>query len=81
MSEWKQPPLHSLAFIEEEKCTRHGLECSHLLAGKKLSTKIYQTFAINQQNTPTLETKTKWKDSHTEPHVIQQQRCLLILYL
>jgi hypothetical protein len=30
---------------------------------------------------PTLETKTQWKDSHPEPHAIQQQRCLLILYL
>ena len=36
---------------------------------------------INQQNTPALETKTQWKDSHPEPHAIQQQRCLLILYL
>jgi hypothetical protein len=30
MSKWQQPPLHSLAFIEEEKCNRHDLECSHL---------------------------------------------------
>ena len=51
--------LHLLInFIEEEKCTRHDLECSHLLAGIKLSTNISQTFANNQQNTPTLETKT-----------------------
>ena len=57
-SERKQPLLHSLAFIEEEKCTRHDLECSHLLAGIKLSTNISQSFSNNQQNTPTLETKT-----------------------
>jgi hypothetical protein len=56
-SERKQPPLHSLAFIEGEKCTSHDLECSHLLAGIKLSTNISQTFANNQQNTPTLKTK------------------------
>jgi hypothetical protein len=67
--------------IEEEKCTRHDLECSHLLVGIKLSTNISQTFANDQQNTPTLETKTQWKDSHPEPHAIQQQHCLLILYL
>jgi hypothetical protein len=79
--ERKQPPLHSLAFIEEEKCTRHDLECSHLLEDIKLSTNISQTFANNQQIAPTPETKIWWKTSHSEPHVIQQQRCLLILYL
>jgi hypothetical protein len=67
--------------IEEEKCTRHDLECSHLLAGIKLSTNISQIFANNQQNTPTLKTKTQWKNSHPGPHATQQQRCLLILYL
>jgi hypothetical protein len=81
MSEWKQPPLHSLAFIEKEKCTRHDLECSHLLAGINISTNILQTFANNQQIAPTLETKTWWKASQPEPHAIQQQQCLLILYL
>ena len=77
----KQPLLHSLAFIEEEKYTRNDLECSHLLAGIKLSTNISQTFANNQQSTATLETETQWKDSYPEPHAIQQQHCLLILYL
>jgi hypothetical protein len=67
--------------LHRKKCTRHDLECSHLLAGIKLSTNISQTFANNQQFAPTLETKTWWKDSHPEPHAIQQQRCLLILYL
>jgi hypothetical protein len=40
--------------------TRHDLECSHLLAGIKLSTNISQTFANNQQIAPTIETKTWW---------------------
>jgi hypothetical protein len=56
------------SFIEEEKCTRHDPECSHLLAGIKLSINISQTFANNQQIAPTLETKTRWKDSYPEPH-------------
>jgi hypothetical protein len=43
-----------------------------LLAGIKLSTNISQTFANNQQIAPTLETKTSWKASHPEPHIIQQ---------
>jgi hypothetical protein len=47
----------------------------------KLSTNITQTFANNQQIAHTLETMTRWKDSHPEPHAKQQQRCLLILYL
>jgi hypothetical protein len=67
--------------MEEEKCTGHDLECNHLLAHIKLSTNISQTFANNQQFAPTLEAKTWWKDSHPEPHAIQQQRCLLILYI
>jgi hypothetical protein len=57
------------------------MECSHLLAGIKLITNISQTFANHQQIAPTLETKTWWKASHPEPHAIQQQRYLLILYL
>jgi hypothetical protein len=44
--------------FEEEKCTRHDPECRHLLRGIKLSSNISQTFANNQQITPTLETKT-----------------------
>jgi hypothetical protein len=57
------------------------MECRHLLRGIKLSTNISQTFAKNQQIAPTLETKTRWNDSHPEPHAKQQQRCLLILYI
>jgi hypothetical protein len=53
--------VHSLAFIEEEKCTRHDQECSHLLASIKLSTNISQTFANNQQIAPTLGTMTGGK--------------------
>jgi hypothetical protein len=64
-----------------KKCTRHDLECRQLLRGIKLSTNISQTFANNQQIAPTLETKTRWNDSHPEPHAKQQQRYLLILYL
>jgi hypothetical protein len=52
-----------------------------LLRGIKLSTNISQTFANNQQIAPTLKTKTRWNDSHPEPHDKQQQHCLLILYL
>jgi lipopolysaccharide export LptBFGC system permease protein LptF len=55
---------HSLAFIEEEKCTRNDPECSHLLADIKLSTNISQIFSNNQQTAPTLETKTRWKIFH-----------------
>jgi hypothetical protein len=65
---------------KKKKCTRHDLECSHLLAGIKLSTNISQTFANNQQIAPTLETKTWWKASHSKPHAIQQEHYLLILY-
>ena len=45
------------------------------------NTNISQTFANNQQIAPTLETKTRWKDSHPEQRAKQQQCCLLILYL
>jgi hypothetical protein len=42
---------------------------------------LSNTWGVTQQIARTLETKSRWKDSHREPHAKQQQRCLLILYL